>query len=89
MHIVHRDIKPHNIVFDSNYQVKFIDFNFSEVSPSFEVDNMLGTHGFMAPEVLTLTKFDGTKADIYSAGIVMYSMVFSSIPFRVPSLANQ
>ena len=77
--ILHCDIKPQNILLDSNYQPKVADFGLSKLlqrnnlnNPSFST--MRGTRGYMAPEWLFNLPIS-SKVDVYSYGIVVLEML--------------
>jgi serine/threonine-protein kinase len=92
--VVHRDIKPRNIVLDERggkLRIKLVDFGISELlgtpnqleSPS--PDYAMGTPAYMAPEQLTGSTLDA-RADIYSAGVVLYEMITGRRPFEAADL---
>lgn len=76
--VVHRDIKLDNILIDVENKVKLADFGFAEEGKTLK--DMVGTLKYMAPEVL-LEKGHGTRADIWSAGVVLYAMLTGFLPF--------
>uniref|UniRef100_A0AC34F6H6 Protein kinase domain-containing protein n=1 Tax=Panagrolaimus sp. ES5 TaxID=591445 RepID=A0AC34F6H6_9BILA len=83
--IVHRDIKPTNLLLSETGQVKIADFG---VSCEFEgIDAFLtgtaGTPAFMAPEALREDSsfYSGRAQDIWSLGITLYALVFGQVPF--------
>ena len=69
--IIHRDIKPDNIMISQFGDYKLGDFGVSKVMSHTTSATMTGTEGYMAPEVLHIEKY-GKEVDIYSLGIVMY-----------------
>ena len=82
--IVHRDLKPENILFeteDENSQIKLVDFGFAEVfNPKKGMKDILGTPLFIAPEIISSKKY-GSKADIWSLGVVTYFLLSGDPPF--------
>lgn len=86
-HIIHRDIKPQNILFDENNRVKIADFgqSFLFENISDKMENTEGTYWFMAPETLDPTQnsggYSGVSADIWSLGVTFYAFVFLKVPF--------
>lgn len=82
--IVHRDIKPGNIMIDLNGDARILDFG---ISRSMQADGMtyqgiaVGTPEYMSPEQIEAVDID-YRSDIYSLGIVLYEMVTGSLPFK-------
>lgn len=82
-HIIHRDIKPHNIIIDENLNVKVTDFGIARIATSSTItytSSVLGTVHYISPEQAK-GKFIDEKSDIYSLGVVMYEMVTGRVPF--------
>ena len=81
--IVHRDIKPQNIIFESknkDAQVKIIDFVFSQhYDPSKKMLKTVGTPYYIAPEVLR--KSYNEKCDVWSCGVLLYILLVGYPPF--------
>lgn len=78
----HRDIKPENIFIDSLFHLKLGDFGLSkETSNNTLLTTLCGTIYYSAPEVLTHQKYDGHKADIWSFGIVLYTISLGRLPW--------
>lgn len=79
--ICHKDIKPDNILlFGNNYQMKLCDFGYSESfldenNQKIKLKNYYGTKGFYAPELGENIPFDGEKADIFSIGATIFSLL--------------
>lgn len=89
--IVHRDIKPGNILIRADGRLKITDFGIAHVEdPSAVVQTqageILGTPAYMSPEQVMSRPVDG-RSDIFSLGIVLYELCTDSRPFGGDSLA--
>ncbi len=80
--IVHRDIKPHNIVITDDGEVKVTDFGIARSSASnvTQTGAILGTAQYISPEQAKGEEV-GAATDIYSLGIVLYEMLTGRVPF--------
>ncbi len=79
--IVHRDIKPQNIIMSRDGKVKVTDFGIAKVADSTTVStNAAGSVHYISPEQARGGYSDG-KSDIYSLGITMYEMLTGKLPF--------
>src|SRR3954469_11858687 len=80
--IVHRDIKPHNIVVGKDGRLKVTDFGIarSGASQMTEVGSIVGTAQYLSPEQARGAQVD-PRSDLYSLGIVMYEMLTGKVPF--------
>lgn len=77
--ILHRDIKPGNIMVNQEDQVKVTDFGLARPITGEAEENPYGTPDYAAPEILGKGKVD-QRADIYAAGIVLYEMLTGRLP---------
>lgn len=90
LNIVHRDIKPGNIMFDPKTDaVKVTDFGIARITDSNKTKTgmVLGTPSFMSPEQLAGKKIDG-QSDLYSLGVTLYQLACGTLPFQAASLAQ-
>ena len=80
--IVHRDIKPHNIVVGRDGRLKVTDFGIarSGASQMTEAGSIVGTAQYLSPEQARGAQVD-PRSDLYSLGIVMYEMLTGKVPF--------
>lgn len=80
-HIVHRDIKPQNIIISTEGKVKVTDFGIARAATNHTIrSDVMGSVHYTSPEQARNGFVDG-KSDIYSLGIVMYEMVTGRVPF--------
>jgi len=79
--VIHRDIKPENIMITDSGSVRLIDFGLSKANRgNANMTTVAGTPYYMAPEVLMGSY--GAKADIWSLGVLMYTLVSGYLPFQ-------
>jgi beta-lactam-binding protein with PASTA domain len=80
--IIHRDIKPHNIIVGSDGRLKVTDFGIarSGASQMTEAGSIVGTAQYLSPEQARGAPVD-PRSDLYSLGIVLYEMLTGKVPF--------
>lgn len=82
-HIIHRDIKPHNILIGKNGRVKVTDFGIARAVTSSTITqtgSVIGSVHYFSPEHAKGIN-TGEKSDLYSLGIVLYQMLTAKLPF--------
>ncbi|WP_082311169.1 Stk1 family PASTA domain-containing Ser/Thr kinase [Paenibacillus sp. FJAT-27812] len=82
-HIIHRDIKPHNILIGKNGRVKVTDFGIARAVTSSTITqtgSVMGSVHYFSPEHAKGIN-TGEKSDLYSLGIVLYQMLTAQLPF--------
>jgi serine/threonine protein kinase len=82
--VVHRDLKPQNIMIDPEGNARILDFGIARFVDSETVTAsgvMIGTPEYMSPEQIDMKEVDG-RSDIYSLGIILFEMLTGKVPFE-------
>lgn len=85
--VIHRDLKPENLLMsrntDGRYRIKVIDFGLSNIQEKGRVlKTACGSPCYAAPEMIAGHRYDGTKSDWWSLGVVLFAMVAGYLPFE-------
>ena len=79
--VVHRDIKLENILLDNQMNLKLADFGFATNKNINKLTTFRGTQSYMAPEIRESKEYDGRQTDIFSLGVVLFTIVVGYFPF--------
>jgi eukaryotic-like serine/threonine-protein kinase len=84
--VVHRDIKPHNVLIDQDGRVRVTDFGIARAGTSdiTETGSVMGTAQYLSPEQAQGRSVDA-RSDLYSIGIVLYELLTGQVPFDADS----
>ncbi len=89
--IIHRDVKPSNMVLTKKGLLKVLDFSIAKIIDGAGTDlgltgtrTMLGTPLYMSPEQIQTPKFVDLRTDIYSLGVMMYTLLAGQAPYDAP-----
>lgn len=78
--VMHRDLNPSNVVFDSTGYLRLIDFGYARVWQSCNSSDSTGTPGYMAPEIL-LRQNHSFESDFFGLGVILYEIMKRRRPY--------
>ena len=91
--IIHGDIKPENILVGNDFNIKLIDFGFSNQirDNNFIIHSSSGTDTYFAPEICKahIKGYDGIKSDIFSLGVLLFVIKVGKFPFNMSNYLDK
>jgi len=80
--VIHRDLKPENLLLDVDGNIKINDFGFSNIMvPGERFSTFCGSVSYVAPEIIKNIKYVGPEIDIWSMGVILYTLVCGRLPW--------
>jgi serine/threonine protein kinase len=80
--VIHRDLKPENLLLTQTVSVKIIDFGLANARADQPLRDRCGSPCYIAPEALLGEEYMGVPADIWSLGVILYTLVDGSLPWN-------
>ncbi|KAI4345724.1 hypothetical protein L6164_012822 [Bauhinia variegata] len=93
--VAHRDLKPQNLLLDKDGNLKVSDFGLSALPEQLKnglLHTACGTPAYTAPEILCRHSYDGSKADAWSCGLILYVLLAGFLPFddsNIPAMCKK
>ena len=87
--VSHRDLKPENILLDVDNNVKLADFGLSNImKDGIFLYSSCGSPNYAAPELISGKYYNGAAIDIWSCGVILYTLLTGSLPFNEKATAK-
>ena len=89
LRICHRDLKPENLLLDEENNIKIVDFGLSNRYTNGELlQTACGSPCYASPEMIAGKKYDASRVDVWSSGIILYAMLCGYLPFEDSNTAK-
>lgn len=87
--VIHRDVKLDNILIDTDSTIKLCDLGVSKlIRPGEIMSEQCGTPAYIAPEIIQGENYSGFSADLWSSGVVLYSLLSGTMPFKANNMSD-
>ncbi|EGD81626.1 CAMK/CAMKL/MARK protein kinase [Salpingoeca rosetta] len=87
--VVHRDLKAENLLLSQDLNIKIADFGFANQYRSGQkLDTFCGSPPYAAPELFQGREYDGPEVDVWSLGVILYTLVSGTLPFDGATLKD-
>jgi serine/threonine-protein kinase len=73
--VIHRDIKPPNVILTKHGDVKLVDFGVAKLAAGHTLTRLAGTPGYFAPELFTIDGSPSPQSDLFSVGVILFEML--------------
>jgi 5'-AMP-activated protein kinase catalytic alpha subunit len=81
--ICHRDLKPENLLIDYDESLKIVDFGLSNLyEQGSTLKTACGSPCYAAPEMISITRYNGLMSDLWSCGVVLFAMLCGYLPYE-------
>ncbi|KAJ3397242.1 ADP-ribosylation factor protein 3 [Lobulomyces angularis] len=81
--VIHRDLKPEHLLLDQYQNVKIVDFGFVNLfDPDQKLNTFCGSPFYASPEMVTAQEYTGPEVDIWSMGVILFTMIGGQLPFQ-------
>ncbi|OAY80305.1 SNF1-related protein kinase catalytic subunit alpha KIN10, partial [Ananas comosus] len=86
--VIHRDLRLENLLLDSKYNIKIIDFGMSNTFWDGQLPRTNFLNPYSAPELISRKPHNGPEVDVWSCGVILYALICGHLPFMDENIPN-